>query len=275
MVQFGDTHLKFSGQSISKIFAYALLYDLVGGDVVHRYIGEEPSGQPFNAPVFDWDGRPHNPMVNTGAIMVCALIIAEGKGLKDLVAFYGKASGQRQVEVDQHLYEEESITGHKNHALKSLMLANNVFPGTSDVKQLADSALDLYFRACSLLVDTESLARFGAMLANNGILPWTGERVLKPSTVQAVVTTMTTCGMYNGAGKFTKELGIPSKSGISGGFLSVVPGVGAFATFSPRVNAEGNPVRGIGVIKKLSSIYNNLNLFHKDMEKRDLARKPY
>jgi len=86
---------------------------------------------------------------------------------------------------------------------------------------------------------------------------------------------MTTCGMYNGAGKFTKDWGVPSKSGVSGGLMTVIPGIGAFATFSPKLNAEGNSVRGIGIIQKMSSIYSNFNLFHKDMHKKDCARKPY
>lgn len=86
------------------------------------------------------------------------------------------------------------------------------------------------------------------MCANNGVNPSTGERVLKPETVQTVVTLMTTCGMYNGAGKFTKDLGVPSKSGVSGGLLSVIPGIGAFASWSPKLNKEGNTVKGIGII---------------------------
>lgn len=113
------------------------------------------------------------------------------------------------------------------------------------------------------------------MLANNGIIPSTGERILKSSTVQAVVTVMTTCGMYNGAGKFTKEFGVPAKSGVSGGILTVVPSLGAVASFSPKLNSEGNSVKGIIVIQKLSEIYNNFNLFHKDKRKRDCQRKPY
>ena len=158
------------------------------------------------------------------------------------------------------------------------MLANRAFPSYDNPKQTklsANDALDLYFKNCSIYVDTQSLARFGAMLANNGIIPATGERILKPHTVQAVVTIMTTCGMYNGAGKFTKELGVPSKSGVSGGLMTVIPGVGAFASFSPKLNAEGNTVKGIAMIQKLSFIYSNLNLFHKDIHKRDCTRKPY
>ncbi len=113
------------------------------------------------------------------------------------------------------------------------------------------------------------------MLANNGINPTTGERILSPKTVQAVVTLMTTCGMYNGAGKFTKDLGVPSKSGVSGDLMTVIPGIGAFSTWSPPLNEEGNPVRGIAMIYKLSSIYNNFNLFHKDTNKLDVTRRPF
>jgi glutaminase len=99
-----------------------------------------------------------------------------------------------------------------------------------------------------MLVDVEGMARFGAMLANNGINPSTGERIVEPETVKATVTLMQTCGMYNGAGKFTKDHGVPTKSGVSGGLMTVIPGIGAFATWSPPLNEEGNCVRGIGMI---------------------------
>lgn len=126
-----------------------------------------------------------------------------------------------------------------------------------------------------MLVDVEGMSRFGAMLANNGINPSTGERIVEPETVKATVTLMQTCGMYNGAGKFTKDHGVPTKSGVSGGLMTVIPGIGAFATWSPPLNEEGNCVRGIGMIEKMSAFYNNFNLFHKDQKKRDLTRKPY
>lgn len=165
--------------------------------------------------------------------------------------FYRRASDQKEVVVDQELYLDEKLTGYNNHALTSLMLANNAFPqkiNAEEMKKFSDESLDLYFKNCSVLVNVESLARFGAMLANNGINPSTGDRILKPHTVQATVTLMSTCGMYNGAGKFNKDLGVPSKSGVSGGLVTVIPGLGAFATFSPPLNDEGNTVRGIAVI---------------------------
>lgn len=158
------------------------------------------------------------------------------------------------------------------------MLANGAFPKKANAKEqknFADDALDLYFKLCSLLVDVRSLANFGAMCANNGINPFNGKRVLSPITIKACVTFMTTCGMYNGAGKFTKNFGVPSKSGVSGGLLTIIPGIGAFASWSPRLNKEGNSVRAIGIIQKLSEIYNNFNLFHKEIEKKDVTKKSF
>lgn len=147
------------------------------------------------------------------------------------------------------------------------MLSKGCYPQKDTfeaTKKLADDGLDWYFVQCSMLVDVEGMARFGAMLANNGINPSTGERIVEPETVKATVTLMQTCGMYNGAGKFTKDHGCPTKSGVSGGLMTVIPGIGAFATWSPPLNEEGNCVRGIGIIEKMNSIYNNINLFHKD-----------
>ena len=122
----------FSIQSVSKVIAYAYVYNLYvlkgKGDDVHKWVGEEPSGMPFNAPVFDKLGRPHNPMVNAGAIMVCTLLVNEGKKIEDFQNFYMRASSARRADIDLPLYKEESMTGSTNHALRSLMLANRAYP---------------------------------------------------------------------------------------------------------------------------------------------------
>ncbi len=280
--QLGDHKGKFSMQSVSKVVAYSYLYNLYvqkgKGEDVHKWVGEEPSGVVFNAPVFDKQGRPHNPMVNAGAIMVSTLLVNEGKTIEDFQNFYMRACNASRADIDLPLYKEEALTGCTNHALRSLMLAKGVYPQKETfeaTKKLADDGLDWYFVQCSMLVDVEGMARFGAMLANNGINPSTGERIVEPETVKATVTLMQTCGMYNGAGKFTKDHGVPTKSGVSGGLMTVIPGIGAVATWSPPLNEEGNCVRGIGMIEKLSGIYSNVNLFHKDQKKKDCTRKAY
>jgi glutaminase len=122
----------FSMQSVSKIVAYAYLYNIHvlkgNGDAVHQWVGEEPSGMPFNAPVFDKNGKPHNPMVNVGAILVCSLLINEGKTIEDLQAFYKRASSAKRADIDYPLFKDESLTGFTNHALRSLLLSKNAYP---------------------------------------------------------------------------------------------------------------------------------------------------
>lgn len=189
-----------------------------------------------------------------------------------------RASCSERADIDLALYKEEALTGCNNHALRSLMLARDCYPKLENFAQtskLAADGLDFYFIQCSMLVNVEGIARFGAMLANNGINPSTGERIVSPETVKATVTLMQTCGMYDGAGKFTKDHGVPSKSGVAGGLMTVIPGIGAVGTWSPPLDEEGNSVRGIAMIEQLSRIYNNINLFYKDLNKKDCTKKPF
>ena len=130
--------------------------------------------------------------------------------------------------------------------------------------------MDLYIQICCILMDVRSFSKFGACLANNGVNPSTGERILSPSTIRSVVPIMVTCGMYNGAGQFAKDIGLPCKSGVSGGILTIIPGIGSLTTFGPKLNDEGNSTKGIVMIKLLSEIYSNFNLFIKDIYKNDV-----
>jgi len=136
----GDTSMTFSIQSICKIVTYAFIHDLIG-DEIHRWVNCEPSGHAFNANVFDTQGRPHNPMVNAGAIVVCSVILSRGKGLNDVLAFWKKASNASIVNVDEALYLEEKATGFTNHGLTSFTIARKNFPPVGpDVHNYASSA---------------------------------------------------------------------------------------------------------------------------------------
>mmetsp|Transcript_9978 Transcript_9978/g.9910 ORF Transcript_9978/g.9910 Transcript_9978/m.9910 type:complete len:278 (+) Transcript_9978:744-1577(+) len=263
---------------IGKIVIYAYLLELMGEEI-NDYMDVEPSGMAFNAPAFNKEKKPHNPLVTSGAIMVCFLLLRLKKGISEILNFYQSATQQKDIEVDEDVFKEHKVRGYTTHAMASLMLANKAFckQGSQEVvtKDQVDMALDLYFQVCAILVNVESLSRFGAMLANDGVNPSSGQRVLKAKTIKVVVTVMSTCGMYENAGKFLVRFGLPTKCGLSGGLLSVVPGIGSIVSWSPRLNSQMNTEKGLGLLERLGENYNNFNLFHKDHLKKDILAKPY
>ena len=137
--QFGDVGRKFSLQSVSKVVAFAMLYEIYhrrgNAREVYKYVGVEPSGTYFNAPVFDKHNRPHNPMVNAGAMMISTLLVNEGKTIEDLMDFYMRASSSTRADIDLPLYKEEALTGSTNHALRSLMLSRGMYPVKATFEQ--------------------------------------------------------------------------------------------------------------------------------------------
>ncbi len=170
---------------IAKIISYAYLYELLGSEV-HDYMDVEPSGLPFNAPEFNADKKPHNPLVTSGAVMVCFLLRKQKKGIEDIMQFFQKATQCKKMKIDETLYRDHKTRGYTTHAMASLMLAKRAFCKNQFeevTKAQADDALDLYFQLCSIVSNVESLARFGAMLANDGVNPSNGHRVLMAKTV--------------------------------------------------------------------------------------------
>jgi glutaminase len=244
----GDTSTEFTIQSVSKAFSYCLALELLGRDEVFRQVGVEPSGDAFNAIVFDpHTHRPFNPMVNAGAITVCGLIHqAVGDDALDfLLERFSRAAG-RQLTVSDAVYRSEAETGHRNRAIGHLLL------NVGAAKPPIEPALDLYFRQCSILVTAADLARMGATLANIGDNPLTGEQVFGLAAVRDTLSVMFTCGMYDYSGHWVLDVGIPAKSGVGGGIVGVVNRQFGIGTFSPRLDEKGNSVRGINVFSKLA-----------------------
>ncbi len=252
----GDTSVPFTIQSASKPFTYGLALDMWGPEKVFDRVGVEPTGDSFNAIVLEKHGqRAFNPMVNAGAIAVTDLIPGRdmAERLHQLLDCFGSYTGHK-VQVDAPTFASEKATGFRNRAIAQLLR------GANRVGPQFDESLDLYFQQCSVLVTCRDLALMAATLANGGIHPITGVRAITTDSVRPVLSVMYTCGMYDSAGEWAFRVGLPAKSGVSGGIFAVVPGQGAIAVFSPRVDDHGTSVRGVRVCQSVSREY-DLHLF--------------
>jgi glutaminase len=243
----GDTRHPFTIQSMSKPLTYGLALELAGAETVRERIGVEPSGDPFNEiSLRPSTGTPVNPMINAGAITCAGLVLDRvDDPLEALLSTYSAYAGRR-LSLDEAVYRSEAETGHRNRAIAQMLRSFDVLDGDPE------AAVDLYFKQCSVSADCRDLAFVAATLAGGGVNPRTGERAVREDVVRNVLSVMTTCGMYDGAGEWLVTVGIPAKSGISGGVFGVLPGRLGIAVFSPRVDERGNSVRGIGVCRDLS-----------------------
>ena len=255
--EIGDVETTFSIQSVSKPFVFALVVEAIGYEAARHRLGVNSTGFPFNSlmAVELNDDRTMNPLVNAGAIATTSLIpgdTAEEKWerVRDgLSRFAG-----RELTLSQDVYESESASNQRNHGIAQLL---------SSYDRLyfdADSATDVYTRQCSLEVTVHDLAVMAATLANGGVNPRTGERVIIPGVCRRVLAVMATAGLYELSGDWLYQIGVPGKSGVSGGIVTVSPGKGGLATFSPPLDAAGNSARGQLVTKYLAERL-GLNLF--------------
>ncbi|WUR85863.1 glutaminase [Streptomyces phaeochromogenes] len=247
----GDIDIEFTIQSISKPFIYALALSDRGFDPVLAKVGVEPSGEAFNEISLESDtGRPLNPMINAGAITVHSMAGAEDlnpterveRVLHGLSAFAG-----RRLKMDEAVCASEMENAHHNLAIAHMLRSHNVL--TKDPRAIVDG----YTRQCSVLVTTRDLAMMAATLANRGINPLSGEQVVAEPVVRQVLSVMFSCGMYDAAGDWTTQVGIPAKSGVAGGLIGALPGQIGIATFSPRLDRHGNSVRGVSLFERFSS----------------------
>ena len=253
----GDVNYSFSIQSISKVFTLALAIQEFGPEEVFKKIGSEPTGRPFNSPlaVVDMGTHSGNPFVNAGAIATTSLIPGKDASVKwnKILAFYSKVAGQ-PLELIDDVYKSEAATNTGNKALSMLLAKYD--------RIYADpfESVDIYTKQCSVGVNALELARMGATLANNGVNPATGERVIKREYVQYILSTMTMAGLYDGSGGWAWHVGLPAKSGVGGGIVAVAPGKGAIAVFAPPLDEAGNSVKAQKVIEYVAREL-NYNLF--------------
>jgi glutaminase len=251
----GDSHTSFCIQSMSKPISYCIALEQYGEDYVHRHVGREPSGIGFNGLVLNTKGLPHNPMINSGAIMTCSLIRPEWEmadRFDHVLDVWSKLSGGKRAGFNNSVYLSERQTADRNFALGYFMRENKAFPPNTDLI----STLEFYFQCCSIELTTESLAVVAATLANGGICPVSGERIFQPNTVKNCLGLMSSCGMYDFSGEFAFTIGLPAKSGVAGGLMVVVPNLLGIAIWSPALDNLGNTVRGIDFCKRLVNQFN-------------------
>jgi glutaminase len=268
--EIGDTRKEFTIQSISKPFIYALALKTLSFDFMASKIDVEPSGEAFNAISLDPDsGKPRNPMINAGAIAASAQICdAAPSGAIDLLLDYFADLAGRRLTINEDVYRSEKETGHRNRAIGHLLRNFNI------IESDPEPALDLYFRQCAISVTCRDLAVMAATLACQGRNPFTGGQPLSYDITVRVLALMGTCGMYDFAGQWLHDVGIPAKSGVAGGVLAVIPGRLGIATYSPPLDNFGNSVRGVAVCRQLS-VGVGLSLFNQYYQADATIRRSY
>lgn len=247
----GDWEKKFTLQSISKIMALMLAIMDQGRQAVFQKVGVEPTADAFNS-IISLETknlqRPLNPMINSGAIVTVSLIAGNTRTeiFNRILAFTQKIMNNPGLTINQEVYLSESATGHRNRALAYFMKSTGLI-----AKEVED-VLDVYFKQCSIECDTRDIARLGAVIANKGVLPWSGERLVPAEVAKVIKTIMVTCGMYDASGETAVNIGIPCKSGVGGGILAVVPDRMGLGVYGPALDGKGNSRAGIKLLEELS-----------------------
>jgi glutaminase len=253
----GDSRQYFTIQSISKPFVYGLaLEDNTRAEVMKK-ISVEPTGEAFNAISLEpGTGRPRNPMINAGAIAAAGLIAGKEPQtrLRRMLEMFSLYVGE-EVAIDESVYESESATGHRNRAIGHMLRNFDI------LTEPPEPVVALYFKQCSVSVNCRNLAVMAATLANHGVNPITGRQAIRGEYVESVLGVMGSCGMYDYAGEWLYRVGMPAKSGVSGGVIAVLPGQLGIGVFSPLLDSHYNSIRGLQVCDDISRHF-DLHLFN-------------
>ena len=240
----GDFNEKFSIQSISKVFTLAMLAPMVGKELWES-VGKEPSGSPFNSLVqLEYEkGIPRNPFINAGALVITDRLLERVPDLNEkLLEYVRELAGSQDIGYNREVAASEYVTGERNKALAHLMKSFGNFKGK--VSQVISS----YCHHCSIEMSTAQLAQAFLFLANGGVNPLNGSRVVGTRDAKRINAIMLTCGFYDESGDFAYRVGMPGKSGVGGGIVAVIPGKLSIAVWSPELNKYGNSYRGIATL---------------------------
>jgi glutaminase len=245
----GDCDEPFSIQSISKVFTLALALDRVGAALWDK-VGREPSGSKFNSIVQleNEQGRPRNPLINPGAMVVTDHLIGDGTAdaaIDALLGFLRDQARDEMVAIDDEVARSEAESGSRNRSLAWFMKSFGILSNE------VETVLSAYFRHCALAMSCRQLARAGLFLAFDGRDPVTGDRVIESERARRINSIMMLCGHYDNSGEFAFRVGLPGKSGVGGGILAIAPGHGAIAAWSPGLNSAGTSAAGAAALEAL------------------------
>ncbi|MED7788486.1 glutaminase A [Francisella sp. 19X1-34] len=263
MITIGDYLQPYCVQSTAKAITYCIATELNGEEKVHKHVGREPSGITFNAIALNKYNLPHNPMINSGAIMTCSLIKPEwnlANRFEYITQVWKDLAGGDSTGFDNATYHSEKETADRNYALAHYMKEVGAFPEGANIH----TALDFYFQTCSIQVNAKIMAKIMASISNGGICPLTNKKVFSPTTVRNCLSMMYSCGMYDFSGEYAFSVGLPAKSGVSGALVIAIPNVGGFAIFSPRLDSNHNSARGVEFSKRLVDKFSFHNYDHID-----------
>ena len=245
----GQADMRFSIQSISKLFACTMAFRLLGDDLWQR-VGREPSGTAFNSLVQleSERGKPRNPFINAGALVVTDVLSRRFvKAETALVEFMRRVTGEASIDYDMRVAQSELQHAHRNRAMAHFMAS------FGNMEMPPDVVVDAYCRQCAISMSCIELAKAALYLSNGGVVPSTGERILDASSAKRLSALMLTCGTYDAAGDFVYRVGLPAKSGVGGGIVALLPGEMAVCVWSPGLDSNGNSLAGVMALEWLTT----------------------
>ncbi|MCD9523839.1 glutaminase A [Photobacterium carnosum] len=249
IIQLQDTDYKFAIESISKIMTLGLVLEQSGADALHSKVGAEPTGMPFNSVLALelHQGKPLTPLVNAGAMATVSLVKATDKEQRwQQILNFQSLLANSAITLSDEVNQSEQTTNTHNRAIALLLESS----GRMYSEPL--EACDVYTRQCSTLFNTVELATVGATLANGGKNPCSGKQLIQTQNIPHILAEMAMEGLYDTSGDWAYDVGLPGKSGVGGGLLTVIPNIGALAAFSPRLDPFGNSIRGQQMIKHVT-----------------------
>ncbi|WZL74417.1 glutaminase A [Clostridiaceae bacterium 35-E11] len=247
----GDDQTKFTIQSVSKVITLICALIDKGKEVVFSKVGSEPSADSFNSIVkleTRNSHKPLNPFINAGAI-VCTSLVAGDNGIEKFDRVHQmikKMANNPHIEANYHVYNSEKLTGNTNRAIAYYLKGANI------IERDVEDVLDAYFKLCAIEVTVKDVANMAAVIANQGVAPWSNERLIPQKVNQIVQAIMMTCGLYNASGEFAVNVGVPAKSGVGGCIMAVVPKRMGIAVVGPALDESGNSSGGLKVLEELS-----------------------